>query len=225
MRCWLLLVAAGLLTLPGTITPGVAQSKPAAASPRPAARPTPAAPGRVHLIPAPDGNEARYRVREQLVDIDFPSDAVGRTHNVTGGILLDPDGAIVHDSSRFVIELTTIASDRANRDRYVRRNTLETDKYPEVLFVPNAIKGLARVPPPTGTSTFQLVGDLTVHGVTRPATWDVTAETDGKGLSGTAVTAFSFADFGMTKPSVRLLLGVRDTIRLEYDFHLVQGTP
>ncbi|MBI4421442.1 MAG: YceI family protein [Gemmatimonadetes bacterium] len=209
-----------LLSLAGTARPAFAQTSPATAS----ARASPPEP-RTRLVPAPDGNEARYRVREQLVEIDFPSDAVGRTQKISGGVLLEPNGTIVRDSSRFVVDLTTIASDRAMRDRYVRRNTLETETFPEVVFVPREVRGLSQVPPAAGPVTFQLVGDLTVRSVTRPVAWDVTGETDGTELSGTAVTAFTFADFGMTKPRVRVLLSVRDTIRLEYDFHLVRGAP
>jgi hypothetical protein len=33
----------------------------------------------VHYVVAPQGNEARYRVREQLVGLDLPNDAIGFT--------------------------------------------------------------------------------------------------------------------------------------------------
>ena len=38
----------------------------------------------LELVVAPDGNEVRYRVREQLVGLDLPNDAVGATSDVTG---------------------------------------------------------------------------------------------------------------------------------------------
>src|ERR1051325_10373757 len=38
----------------------------------------------IRLVLAPDGTEARYRVREQLAELSLPSDAVGVTHDVTG---------------------------------------------------------------------------------------------------------------------------------------------
>src|SRR5690349_16886097 len=46
------------------------------------------------------GNEARYRVREQLMGKDLPNDAVGATSAITGTILAFPDGRIVKDSSK-----------------------------------------------------------------------------------------------------------------------------
>ena len=75
--------------------------------------------------------------------------------------------------------------------------------------------------PTTGSRTFQLTGDLTVHGVTHPTTWTVNATFNGTDISGTAATAFTFADFGLTQPRVPIVLSVADTIHLEYDFHFV----
>jgi polyisoprenoid-binding protein YceI len=65
------------------------------------------------------------------------------------------------------------------------------------------------------------VGDLTVHGVTKPVTWRVTARAADGAYTGTAATSFTFEEFGMRKPRVARVLSVKDTIRLEYDFRLL----
>jgi len=39
---------------------------------------------------------------------------------------------------------------------------------------------------------------------------------------GTAWTEFTFADFNIDQPRVSIVLSVADTIRLEYDFRLLQ---
>src|SRR3712207_8409756 len=39
--------------------------------------------------------------------------------------------------------------------------------------------------------TFTLIGDLTIHGVTKPVSWDVTAKLDGDTLTGSAATTFN----------------------------------
>src|SRR6476661_10948137 len=59
------------------------------------------------------GNEARYRVREQLMGKDLPNDAVGATSAITGSILAYPDGRIVKDSSKIVIDVRTLKSDQS----------------------------------------------------------------------------------------------------------------
>ena len=61
---------------------------------------------------------------------------------------------------------------------------------------------------------------MTVHGVTSPATWEVTAQFTPQGASGRARTSFDFAKFGIRKPSLFFLLSVEDLIRLELDFVL-----
>lgn len=178
--------------------------------------------GRVHLTVAPDGNEARFRVREQLARIDFPSDAVGTTTNVTGMLVLEADGRVVREQSRFTIDLSTLATDSDRRDNYIRRRTLVTDTFPTAVFVPTELRRLS-FPLRDGEHTFQLVGDLTLKEVTRPTTWDVTARVANGVVTGLAKTTFTFDTFEMTKPRVGSVLSVADDIRLEYEFRLVPG--
>lgn len=173
---------------------------------------------------APSGNEARYRVREQLVGFDFPNDAVGVTKDVSGRIILGHDGKIVRDSSRIVVGVSNLKSDQKRRDGFIQHNTLETLKYPQVDLVPTELDGLTAPIGPGETKTFSLLGDLTVHGVTHPTTWHVTARADGNDIVGSAATAFTFKDFGLDQPSVPVLLSVADTIKLEYDFRLTPET-
>jgi hypothetical protein len=41
----------------------------------------------IRLVVLPEKSEARYRVREQLVGVSLPSDAVGVTKAITGTIV------------------------------------------------------------------------------------------------------------------------------------------
>lgn len=175
----------------------------------------------LHLVVASSGNEARYRIREQLVRMDLPSDAIGRTAEVSGGIGIGIDGQIIPGESKFVINVGTLKSDRDMRDGYVRRRVLETDQYPSVEFVPTSLRGLPKTLPTSGAHTFDLIGSLTVRGVTKPTTWHVTAESKNGQVTGNASTLFTFSDFNIDQPRVPVLLSVNDTIRLEYDFTLV----
>ena len=74
--------------------------------------------------------------------------------------------------------------------------------------------------PTSGSHTFDVIGNLTVRGVTRPTTWRVKAEAKGGQVTGAASTAFTFKDFNMEQPRVPIVLSVADTIKLEYDFRL-----
>ena len=177
----------------------------------------------LHFVVAPTGNEARYRVREQLVSFDLPNDAVGATRDITGMLIVKPDGAIVGDSSRIIVNLTNIKSDQARRDGFIKRRTLETEKYPTVELVPKTFVGLTAKPGSSPT-VFDMIGDLTVRGVTRPTTWKVNARTEGSDVVGTATTAFTFKDFGLDQPKVSVVLSVEDTIKLEYDFRFTPAS-
>jgi polyisoprenoid-binding protein YceI len=170
---------------------------------------------------APQQNEARYLVREQLARLDFPNDAVGRTSRVTGGIAVDEAGNVVTGQSRIVIDMASLESDSDRRDNFIRRNTLQTDEHPMVIFDPTSFTGLTFPLPESGAIQFRMNGNLTVRGVTRPVSWDVMAQVNDGALRGEARTQFTFADFDITKPRVASVLSVADEIRLEYSFFFV----
>ena len=175
----------------------------------------------LHLTVAPTGNEARYRIREQLVRMDMPNDAIGKTTDVSGGIGIGTDGKIIPGESRFVVGVASLKSDRDMRDGYVRRRVLQTDQFPIVEFTPTEFRGLPKNLQGSGSHTFDVLGNLTVRGVTKPTTWHVTAEQKNGQFTGSASTLFTFSDFNIDQPRVPVLLSVQDTIRLEYDFNLV----
>lgn len=199
-----------------TLPPAEPTSEPA--SPPPAAS---LPQGALRLVLAAEGNQAQFAVREQLAGLDFPNDAVGTTTAVSGALVILPDGQLIEGESRFVVDLATLKTDSSRRDGYIQRNTLETGTYPEAIFVPTAAAGLPTDLPTSGPVAFQLSGDLTVHGVTRPVTWDVAGEVAGQAFSGTATTSITFTDFGMTLPRVGPVLSVDDLIRLELAFTLL----
>jgi hypothetical protein len=173
---------------------------------------------RLEVLPA--GNEVRYLVREQLAGLDLPNDAVGRTNAVTGGISLDESGRVIPGESEFVIQIGGLTSDKERRDGYVRRRILVADSNPTVVLRPTTLRGVALPLPTTGVASLELLGNLTVKGVARPTTWRVQATFAGDTVSGTARTAFTFADFQLAQPRVPIVLSVADTIRLEYEFRM-----
>ncbi len=189
---------------------------------QPAPRTAPAGP--IRLVLSPSGNEARWRVRERLASFDFPNDAVGVTRDVGGAIVIGADGQPDSTASRITVNLTTLQSDRAMRDGYIKHRTLETDRYPTAVLVPTRFLRMRTPMPDTGTFTFEIVGNLTVHGVTKPTTWLVTAVGKDGGFSGTALARVTFEDFAMAQPRVPILLSIEDEINLEYQFSFVRDT-
>jgi polyisoprenoid-binding protein YceI len=176
----------------------------------------------LHLVLDPTGSAARYRVREQLVGHNLPNDAVGETKRVTGTIAFDSAGKVIRQASRFAVDAGTFVSDKDRRDGFVKGRLLESDQYPTVVLVPTDVQGVSLPLPTSGTKPIEMAGDLTVRGVTRPTLWKGTAQFSSGKISGTASTAFTFADFQIEQPRVPVLLSVADTIHLEINFNLVR---
>jgi len=150
----------------------------------------------------------------------LPNDAIGKTKVIEGTIIGKMDGTIVSAQSKFRVDLRTLKSDQAMRDQYIQGSTLSTAQYPYAEFVPMEAKGLPKALPADGKVNFQLVGDMTIRGVTKPITWDVTSQVNGDVVTGKAVTKFDFALFNITKPSVARVLSIEDAVQLELDFTL-----
>ena len=164
-----------------------------------------------------DGTVARYTVREQLARQSLPRNAIGETTAVFGWVTFNPDGTVKSDDSTITVDMSTLASDESQRDSYVRDNTLETDDFSNAVFVAKETRNLPWPLPTQGGVTFRLIGDMTVHGVTRELTWEVTAQFDGATVTATATTSFSFNEFDMERPNVLFLIGVENEIKLELD--------
>jgi polyisoprenoid-binding protein YceI len=197
----------------------VAQGQAPSGAPPAAARggPPPPDPTKPHRLDVAPGTKARYKVREQLAGIDFPSDAVGGTEAITGFLIVRPDGSI-DPTSKLSVDLKTLASDQSMRDGYLQRSTLETEKFPTMELVPKRATGLATPLPATGQAGFRLVADVTLHGVTKELTWTVVSTFGNDTIAGRATTTTDFATFNMTKPSLARLLSVADNIELEVEF-------
>jgi polyisoprenoid-binding protein YceI len=179
--------------------------------------PDPTKPAKLEIA---EGTTARYKVREQLAGISFPSDAVGTTQGVSGTIVINPDGSIDASKSKLTVDLRTIKSDQQMRDGYIQGRTLETEKFPLLEFVPKRAVGLP-VPLPSGRgaqSGFELIGDMTLHGVTKEVTWQVVAIFGNDAVGGRATTTVLFPTFNLTKPTLARLLSVDDKIELEIEF-------
>jgi len=159
--------------------------------------------------------EARYRVREQLVQIGI-TDAVGATKAVKGEVRLQGGQA----TGVFTVDLRELKSDQARRDNYLRQNTLQTDRFPTATFRPKRVEGLPNPLPQSGKLPVRVVGDLTIRDVTQEVVWEGEAEFSGPEVRVALRTEFPFERFNLVQPRVPILLSVENRIRLEVDLVL-----
>ncbi|MDQ6857901.1 MAG: YceI family protein [Chloroflexota bacterium] len=199
---------------------------PAAVTVDPTAGPTTAAPTTTAPVAAgaltwtvSDKSKAVARVREQLVGVNLPSDAVLTATGAKGSFSLNADGSFSPDS-KITFELTTLSSDSRDRDNFVKQDTLNTRQFPTATFVPAKTTGLTLPLPASGDLSFTLTGALTIHGKSKDLTFTVKGVRTAADLTVTATAdpALKFGDFGMSAPSVPFrVVSVTDEIRLAID--------
>ena len=120
----------------------------------------------------------------------------GRFTDVEGFIHAD-DKDIKNSSVEATLKAATIDTRTEQRDNHLRSaDFLEVEKYPEIKFRSTRIEG--------SKQEFKLTGDLTIRGVTRSITLDVTFEGQTKDPWGGERIGFSASgkldrrDFGLT---------------------------
>ena len=172
--------------------------------------------GLIHYSMVVSKSSASFKVREQLAKLSFPSDAIGKTSDISGNMALNPDGTINTSVSKIVVNVASLVSDSAMRDGYLKRVILQTDQYPNATFVPTKITGVNPLTA-SGQVSFQITGNLTIKDVTTPVTWNVTGTAQNGQATGIATTTFTFEDFNLPQPRVPVVLSVVDSITLEVD--------
>jgi polyisoprenoid-binding protein YceI len=165
-----------------------------------------------------EGSEAGYRVREQLANLSAASDAVGRTSDVTGSftVVAAGDGAQL-SAGELTVDTTTITSNEDRRDNRLRTEGLQTDQFTTATFTltqPTDIPAAAL----TGAATdLTLVGDLTLHGVTKSVEIPAQAVLANGQIQVAGSLTFPLADFDITAPNVGgFILSIADEGTLEF---------
>jgi polyisoprenoid-binding protein YceI len=162
-----------------------------------------------------DQSEARYQAEEEFAG-QGANTAIGRTNAIIGQIGLDANNAPLA-CSRFDVDLRTLQSDDSRRDNKLYDETLETGEYPLGTFVLTSVEGLNGGLADGQEASVMLLGNLTLHGVTKQVVWSATVTLSGDTITGSAETSLNIADFDMKEPTSPLVLSIDDTIKLQVD--------
>ncbi len=142
------------------------------------------------------GSVAGYRATEILFGQD--AEAVGRTNDVTGQLALT--GTTV-DAASFEVDLTTLESDEDRRDNQVQGRILETAQFPTATFELTEPIVLAALPADLEEIAVPVTGAFTIHGVTKPVTFDVLARRNGANIEVNGSVEITWADYEIDDPS------------------------
>ena len=115
-----------------------------------------------------------YRVDEVLAGVN--TTAVGRSNQLTGTMTVDGTTVPAVDVE---VQVATITSDQSKRDENFRGSVMNTAEFPTATFHLTEPIELGTIPAEGEQITATATGELTLHGVTQPVTFDVTAQASG----------------------------------------------
>jgi polyisoprenoid-binding protein YceI len=153
--------------------------------------------GEWQLTPG-EGIFVGYRVQEQFAGETITKTAVGRTIGVSGTMTIS-GGQVT--AATIEADLTRLRSDQARRDDYIRTAGLETDTYGTATFTLTQPITLPADVPAGQQVQVTAVGDLTLHGVTRPVEIPLQAQWDGTTVDLAGGVGIVMADYAMDPPS------------------------
>lgn len=111
----------------------------------------------------------------------------GRLADARGAIIVD-EATPTNSSVKVEFDAKSIDTRSEQRDEHLRSaDFLDVEKFPTISFVSRRVVGASAQP----GARFQVVGDLTIHGVTKEVTLDATYEGRGRDPWGGERVSFS----------------------------------
>jgi len=126
----------------------------------------------------------------------------------SGRILLEP--ATGKAGGQIVVDAASGKSGNEDRDHDMHRKVLESQKFPEIVFLPERIEGQI---PPQGDFRVTVHGLFRLHGADHEATFDVQARRKADGIALTLQFAIPYVQWGLKNPS-KLFLRVSDQVQI-----------
>jgi len=164
------------------------------------------------------GSVVGYRVQEVLMGQQ--ATAVGRTSKVWGSLTIS--GASVTSGS-FTADMATVVSDQSQRNAQFDGRIMDVSTYPTATFKLISPLGLGSVPADGTIKRYPARGDLTMHGVTRPVSFTVSAERSGAQIYVLAAVRVVFANWDISNPSMGGFVTTQSFGTLEVLLDLTKG--
>ncbi len=168
-------------------------------------------------VDATTGTFVGFRIAEVLTGVG-EVDAVGRTPEVTGSIVIV---GTTLESAAFTADVTGIVSNDSRREDEIQ-DALEIAEFPTATFVLTSPVDLGDAAATGAVITVDAVGELTIHGVTRAVTVPLSAQLVGGTIVVTSSFDVTFADYGITVPSSRIVVSVEDHGPVEIQLFFVR---
>ena len=180
------------------------------------------------LVSAPTATAMTWQIDPSHTQVEFAvrhlmiSTVRGRFGSVEGTVTL-PDGTFASAQVDVTIGVAGIDTREPQRDTHLRSaDFFDVEKFPTIAFKSRRVAA-------RGDHAFTLIGDLTMHGVTREVALDVTSEGRGRDPWGHDRAGFSIKgkisrkDFGLTWNQLLEAGGVAvgDEVKIAIDSEII----
>lgn len=162
-------------------------------------------------------SEAGYRVVEDTAAGERT--VTGRTSAVTGIVTLTKDSLARTEVS---VDLATIASDQALRDKAFRDSIMKTADHPSAIFTQAKPVALASIPASGTPLSVEVSGTLELRGVSRPVVAKLDGVASSAGVTVVGSIAVQLTDFGIDPPTLGSLVTVRGAATIEFKLILTK---
>lgn len=162
-------------------------------------------------------SHATFSVRHMVV-----STVKGHFNVLSGTLEIDPAN-LANSWVQAEIDAASIDTNEPNRDKHLRSpDFFDVEKYPKITFKSTKVESV-------GDNEYKVIGDLTLHGVTKPAVFSVEYSGEIKDPYGfrragfSAKTKISRKEWGLTWNSLLETGGavVSDEVKIEVDLEAV----
>jgi polyisoprenoid-binding protein YceI len=162
-------------------------------------------------------SKAQFTIYEELMG--QPNNVVGTTNQIAGQIGVNFNDLSTAQVGEIQIDARTLTTDSNQRNRMIQNRILNTGSFEYITFTPTQISGLSGSAKIGQPLQFQITGNLTIQDVTKPVTFNVTAQAvSNSQISGTATATVQRSDFNLQIPSVPRVANVGEQVTLQIDF-------
>lgn len=162
--------------------------------------------------------ERVFRLDPSRSEVDYTLGDVlhtvhGKFQLKSGVLRFDPSTGSA--SGELVVDATTGNSGSNARDKKMKKDILETQSFPTIVFVPQKLIGAV---PSNGAAQVQMQGLMTLHGEQHPMTLVVPVQVNGDAASALVHFDVPYVKWGLKNPSTLFLRVSQD---VQIDVHAV----
>jgi len=164
----------------------------------------------------PEKTSVTFTVKATIHDVD------GVIALDSGQIRFDPDTGAA--SGQVTLDLRRAETGNRLRDREMRQNVFETERFPLVVFRPSRMHGILL---PSSVSDILLVGIVVMHGTEHAFRLPIKVRVDGESVSAETAFEIPYVAWGMRNPSLLLLRvapAAAVTVKTEASLHSDGGS-